>query len=76
MRSDQGKPISRCCAALVVPSTTAPIQAGVVRQRQFAVAGRIRLGHAQRGQVALDGLAQQPVLGHRKTVARWQRQDG
>ena len=46
----------------------------VVRQRQFAVAGRRRLGHAHAGQRGLGGLAQQPVLGHREAVARRQRQ--
>ena len=74
MRGDQGKPISRCCAGDSSPSATALTYTRRVHQRQFAVAGRQRLVHADRRQLALDRLAQQAVLAHREAVARRQLQ--
>jgi hypothetical protein len=48
--------------------------AGVVRQRQFTVAGRQGRHHADGRHVLLHRVAQQPVLAHREGVAGRQRQ--
>jgi hypothetical protein len=74
MRSLHGKPISRCCAALVVPSATASIHAGSCASASSPSLAGGRLGHAQPGRWRLGGLAQQPVLAHRKAVPGRQRQ--
>jgi hypothetical protein len=46
---------------------------GRMHQRQFTIAGRWRLGEPDLRQAGGDAIAQQPVLGHRKPVPRWQR---